>query len=140
MGEPLNGKEVLLLVEDVEDGGQYLVVGRQRNVTFNRETAEVDASSKDDEEIAAALPGRSTETVELEHLYVPNAAAFRRLKQASRQQQTIMVRRSEFGNAIEEAPAFVASMSEQFPDQEAGTVTMSLRIKGKWQAVSLAAS
>ncbi|HMQ28240.1 MAG TPA: phage tail tube protein, partial [Acidimicrobiales bacterium] len=64
MGEPLNGKEVLLLVEDVEDGGQYLVVGRQRNVTFNRETAEVDASSKDDEEIAAALPGRSTETVE----------------------------------------------------------------------------
>lgn len=138
-GEPIDGREVMLFVEDIDGSGNYIPVARQRNVSFNRETAEIDASSKDDDEIASALPGRSTETVDLEHLYVPNEAAFRRLLQASRKRETIKVRRFESGNPIEEAPAFVASMTEQFPDGEAATITASLRIKGKWQAVSLAA-
>lgn len=139
-GDPINGKDVLLLVEDVEGSGQYIVVGRQRNVSFNSEVAEIDASSKDDDEVASALPGRATETVDLEHLYVPSEAAHRRLVQARRKRETIMVRRNEFGNAVEQAPAFVASISEQFPDGEAATVTASLRIKAQWQAVSLAGS
>lgn len=120
----MNGTDVLLMV----DGD---VVGSQRGVTFEETTAEVDYSNKDQREMIVGA-GRYGSTVTLDALYVPTDNGYERLKAAKRNGSLITVIRQEDGTVLESASALVTSMSEAFPDQEAATIAVALRISGAW--------
>jgi hypothetical protein len=124
----MNGTDVLLLI----DGD---VVGSQRNVTFDETTAEVDYSNKDQREMIVGA-GRYGATVTLDALYVPDDDGYGRLKAAMRNGSLITVIRQEEGDVLESAAALVTSLSEAAPDQDAATISVSLRISGAWVAGS----
>lgn len=120
----MNGSDILLLI----DGD---VVGSQRNVTFEETTAEIDVSSKESRAMRV-IAGRYGSTVSLDALYVPDDDAYARLKAAMRNGSLITVIRQEDGDVTESAAALVTSLSEAAPDQDAATVSISLRIDGEW--------
>lgn len=107
-------------------------VAAQKNVQFSEDTAEIDASSKDDGQNATFIPGRNSATIALEHLREVGDAGFAALRSAKRNRQLILVRRQEFGNDLEEANALVTNISDSYPDSEAGTVSIALRVSGAW--------
>jgi hypothetical protein len=81
------------------------------------------------------LPGKRGDTIELEAFYVPNDTAYGLLKTAYDNGELIVVRRSEDGVSVEEASAWIGSISRNAPDGEAATVTISLTLNEDWTAV-----
>lgn len=133
----LDGSGVLLLVNTTGDvnSPNYVVVAGQRSVSFSEDTAEIDATSKDDGASGTFLPGRNSDTMSLEHLYELGDAGFGALKAARRNRQMIRVRKQENGVASEQADALITNMTTNFPDSDVSTVSLSLRISGGWSAV-----
>jgi len=131
----LNGTDVLLLVNTgTEEAPVYTAVGSQRGVTFDENTAEIDVSSKDSRAMRV-LPGRYDASLSLDSLYVPDDTAYQALRDANRNGDFILVRRSEEEVETEEASAIVTAMSEEFPDQAEATISVDLRIDGEWSEV-----
>lgn len=131
----MNGTDVLLLVNTgTTEAPVYTVVGSQRNLSRERTNAEIDVSSKDQREMRV-LPGRYGSTMSLDALYVPDHASYLLLSDACDDGEMILVRISEEGVETKEATAMITSMSEEFPDQEAATITVELRIDGAWTPV-----
>lgn len=124
----MNGTDVLVLI-----GG--VLVGSQRDVSFDESNDVIDASSKDSRARRVEY-GRYSATVSLEHLYVPTDAAYIALKAADRDATKVTLRRQEEGGALEEASAVVASLSEAAPDQDVVTVSVSFEIDGEWAEVT----
>ncbi len=120
----MNGTDVLLYVDGV-------VVGSQRDVTFEESTEEIDVSSKDGR-AKRVLAGRYSSTVSLEALYVPTDTAYMSLKDAMRNGDFVTIVRLEDSVALESAEAIVTSLSEAAPDQGEATVSVSLTIDGDW--------
>jgi len=130
-----NGATVLLSVRTSTGPDVYTDVGSQSNVTFERTLEEIDASNKNDGADTLVLAGRRKQTLTLDHMFVLGETAFEVLKTAVETGITVRVRRKESGSDIEQADAIVTSMSESFPDQDVGTVSISLTICGAWGAV-----
>ena len=129
----MNGTDVLLLVNvGTEAAPNYKVVGSQRGLTRVENTAEIDVSSKE-ERPKRVLGGRYDSTMTLDALYVPDDDCYLALQSANRNADLILVRKSEDDVQVEEATALITSMSESYPDQEAATITVSLRIDGEWE-------
>ena len=131
-----SGTTVLLSVRTSEGPDVYTDIGSQTNVTFDRTTEEIDASNKNDGADFQGLPGRRKATLTLDHLFVSGETAFELLKSAQETSTPIRVRRKESGSDIEQADAFVTSLSETFPDQDVGTVSVSITLCGAWGAVA----
>ena len=121
----MNGTDVLLLVD-----GE--VVGSQRDVTFEENTAEIDVSSKTAGRAQRVIAGRYTSSISLDALYVPTDTAYQSLKAAKRAGTLVQVVRQEDGTDLEEADALITSLSEAFPDQGEATISISLTIDGDW--------
>lgn len=119
-----NGTAVLVLI----DGD---VIGSQRGVTFEENTAEIDVSSKDSRAMRV-VGGRYSATVSLDALYVPDDNGYERLQAAMRNGSLVTVIREEEGAVLESAAALVTKLSEQAPDQDAATISATLRIDGEW--------
>lgn len=119
-----NGTAVLVLI----DGD---VIGSQRGVTFEENTAEIDVSSKGSRAMRV-VGGRYSATVSLDALYVPDDNGYERLQAAMRNGSLVTVIREEEGAVLESAAALVTKLSEQAPDQDAATVSATLRIDGEW--------
>ena len=132
----INGREVVILVET--STGVWHVAAGQRSATFSMETAEIDASSKDDTTEASFLPGRNSASVDLEALWVDSDLAWAKLRSARDARTLVKIRRSkDHGqHSTEEANAFITKLSESYPDNEVGTVSASLRISGGWTPVA----
>lgn len=131
----LNGSDVLLLVNTgTPTVPVYEAAGSQRDVTFEEATEEIDVSSKDSR-AKRVLPGRYSANLSLDALYVPSDDAYQALKSAMRDGELILVAREEEGVTLETANALITSMSEAFPDQGEGTISISLTIDGVWTAV-----
>jgi TP901-1 family phage major tail protein len=131
----MSGTDVLLLVNTGTVGSPvYTAVGSQRGLSREETTEEIDISSKD-ERAMRVLAGRYGSTMSLDALYVPDDASFLALKSAMRNGDLILVRLSEDGVEVEEADALVTSMSEEYPDVDAATISVALRIDGEWVTV-----
>lgn len=131
----ISGSDVLLLANTGTDVAPvWTVVGSQRNVSFEETNEEIDVSSKDSRAMRV-LAGRYGATATLEALYVPSDAAYQALKTAARNGDPIKIRRREIGTDTEEASAIITTLSGEFPDQDAGTISVELRIDGAWTAV-----
>lgn len=124
----MNGADVLVLIEGT-------LVGSQRDVSFEETSESIDTSSKDSR-ARRVIPGRYSATMSLDALYVPDDTAYLALKAAMRDGTLVTVRRQEEGSALEEAEAVVTSLSEEGPDQDAATVSVSFDIDGEWEEVT----
>src|SRR4030042_1520535 len=120
----LNGTDVLIWI----DGD---MAGSQRDVTIDENTAEIDVSSKEQREMRV-LPGRDDSTLSLDGLYVPDDTAYLALQAAMRNGTFVEVVVVEDGVVTESADAIVTALSRAAPDQDAATVSISLRIDGAW--------
>jgi TP901-1 family phage major tail protein len=109
----------------------YELVGSQRDVTFEETSEEIDVSSKDSR-AKRVLAGRYGASISLDALYVPTDAAYQALRDANRDGELILVAREYDGVTQETASALITSMSESFPDQGEGTISISLTIDGEW--------
>jgi TP901-1 family phage major tail protein len=127
----MKGSNILLLVDN---GTGFTPVGEQTNLTDESTRNLIEVTSKDDNH-QKFLPGKRGDTIELEAFYVPNDTAYGLLKTAYDNGELIVVRRSEDGVSVEEAPAWIGSISRNAPDGEAATVTISLTLNESWTAV-----
>jgi len=128
----MNGSDVLLLANiGTAVVPVYQAVGSQRDVTFDEATEEIDVSSKDSR-AKRVLAGRYSATLSLDALYVWTDDGYRALRDAMRDGNLILVAREDDGTTIETADALVTSLSESFPDQGEGTISISLTIDGFW--------
>ncbi len=134
---PIDGTGVLLLVNTTGDPGSpiYVAVAGQRDLSFSEDTAEIDATSKDDGVSGTFLPGRNTDSITLEHLYELGDAGFIALKNARRNRELIRVRKSELGDQTEESDALVTNITTNYPDSDVSTVSVALRLSGGWSPV-----
>lgn len=133
----LDGTNVLLLVNTSGDPNNptYVAVAGQRNVSFSEDTAEIDATSKDDTNSGTFLPGRNTDTIQLDHLYELGDQGFSALRAARRNRELIRVRREELGTSIEESDALITNITTNYPDSDVATVSIALRVSGGWSPV-----
>ena len=128
----INGTDILLLVNTgTPSVPVYEAVGKQRDVTFDENTAEIDVSSKDARE-QEVIAGRYTSSLTLDQLYVPTDAGYTALKDAMRDGNLILVAKQVEEVTIETASALVTNLSERAPDQSEATVSISLTISGGW--------
>ena len=132
MAAPKNGRDILLVVE--ESPGVWVVVASQRGVTFNEERTLIDAATKDDDAMVH-LYGRYSASLDLSSLWVPAEASVLALRDALRNKTTIGVRRRDDGSDIEQATAFVSSLSNDNADDDAASFSATLNISGTWGAV-----
>jgi len=128
----MNGTDVLLLVNT----GTALVpvyeaVGSQRDVSFDEATEEIDVSSKDSR-AKRVLPGRYSASLSLDALYVWTDDGYRALRDAMRDGELILVAREDDSTTIETGDALITSLSESFPDQGEGAISISMTIDGFW--------
>ena len=131
----MNGTDVLILVNTgTVDTPVYEAVGSQRDITFDETTAEIDASSKD-ARAGRVLPGRYGATFSFDSLFVPTDDAYLALRDANRTGTLILVARENAGVSQETADALITSISEGFPDQGEGTVSIAGTIDGEWTEV-----
>jgi len=132
----MNGSDLLLLVNTgTPTVPAYEAVGSQRDVTFNENTEEIDVSSKDSR-AKRVIAGRYSSSVSLEALYVWSDDGYQALREAKRDGELILVARQDNEVTIETADALVTSMSESFPDQGEGTISIDLSIDGFWDEIS----
>jgi TP901-1 family phage major tail protein len=128
----MNGTDVLLLVNTgTPSVPVYTAVGKQRDVTFEESTAEIDVSSKDARE-QEVIAGRYTASITLDQLYVPTDNGYEALQAAMRDGELILVAKQVDEVTIETADALVTSLSERAPDQGEATVSISLTVSGGW--------
>jgi predicted secreted protein len=128
----MNGTDVLLLVNTGTVGSPiYTAVGSQRGLKRGEATEPIDMSSKDSRAMRV-LAGRYTSTLTFDALYVPDDASFQALKAAMRNGDLIKVRTSEDGVQVEEANAVVTKLDQDYPDQDAATVSAEVAIDGEW--------
>jgi len=128
----MNGTDVLLLVNTGTAAVPvYEAVGSQRDVSFDEATEEIDVSSKDSR-AKRVLPGRYSATLSLDALYVWTDDGYRALRDAMRDGELILVAREDDSTTIETGDALITSLSESFPDQGEGTISISMTIDGFW--------
>jgi predicted secreted protein len=128
----MNGSDILVLINTGTPAVPvYEVLGSQRDVTFDEATEEIDVSSKDSR-AKRVLPGRYSSGLSLDALYVPTDAAYLSLRDAMRDGEMILVARQDDGVTTETADVVITSLSEAFPDQGEGTISISLTIDGFW--------
>lgn len=131
------GHDVLLLVNTgTEAIPAYEAIGSQRDATFDENSEEINTSSKNSRAFQGR-PGRYKATVSLDHLFVPNDAAYQRLRDANRDPdgEMIMIARQQDGGVTELAEAFVTAISDKEPDQAESVISVSITISGFWTEV-----
>lgn len=130
----VNGSTVLVLVQDT-DTGEWVPVAQQTGVTIEKSRELIDDAAKGDDH-AKHLYGRMETSVELEAAYVPNDRALQLLDAALDNGEEVVLRRSDEGTPVKEAVAKIESISEEHPDNDRSTVSISFQLQEKWRAVS----
>jgi hypothetical protein len=113
----------------------WQTVGEQTNLTDESTQNLIEVSSKDGNH-QKFIDGKKGNTIELESFYVPDDTAFLALQSAHSDGGLVVLRRSEDGVSVEEAEAYIASISKNAPDGEASTVTISFTLNEAWHAIS----
>lgn len=131
----INGADVLVYLDTGDSVENWVVVGGQRDVSFNEDIALVDISHKLSGSYGEFLPGRITGTLTLDAVWIPNDAALVALKNATRNRTTVKLQRY-YQAAIEEADFVITSKAETFPDQAEGSVSLTFQQSGAWVASS----
>lgn len=136
----MDGRQILVLVpvDDGAGGTEYKPVAEQTSVSWENTHNLIDASNKDSGH-TQWIYGKEDDTVSLEALYVPDDEAFQALKEAKKNRQNVILRRSEKGTEVEEAEALIETISVEGPDNDNSTVTIDFQLNESWTEVSTSA-
>lgn len=131
MADGMNGADALLLVNTGTVAAPvWTAVASQRGLTLNETQGEIDFSNKTSGRAARFGPGRWDGTIDLDSLYIPNGGTYQLMRDSARLGLALQLRLQISGDDAEQYNAFVTSFPQDFPDQEAATVSMSLRLDG----------
>lgn len=149
LGVPVSGNFVLISVEDgtiATAGTSEAVIGHQTNVVFNETLSTFDISSKDNAGSTITKAGRYGASVTCDALYIDNDTALGYLRDAVRNRTQVKVTRRDNTSGTDadsgtladfkECDAWVTSLSETFPMDGAGTISVSFQVDGNWGAPS----
>lgn len=134
-----NGADLLIAV-NVSDSSleEWVAVGGQRGANFNDTTALIDLSDKLTGRLGESIPGRATAEVSMELVFQDEDEGLIFLKAAYRGRDQVKIMRqvradnnSPFG-WIEEAFGTIIDFSEDWPDQDAATVAMTIHMDNDW--------
>lgn len=131
-GDRINGADVLVSVNISASAPNWQIVAHQRGVEFALTNALIDISSKSSGRRSEYLPGREDEDVTLDALWVESATAYGYIKSAARDGSTVEIKRLYNSVDVESCDAVITNLSESFPDQEAGTVSLTFKRTGPW--------
>lgn len=140
-----NGALVLIYVADEDSLGtaSWVLVGGQKDCSFDDQTAEIDLSDKLSGRLGERTPGRATASVSVELNFLPADPAQVLLKAAYRNRENILVQRfqrddadSLGGTAIEECQGLITNLSESHPDQGPSTVSLEINLSNDWVAAA----
>lgn len=137
MADGINGYDVGLYIEHPAASGTFILIAGQRDVTIGATRSEIDVSSKDQPE-ERVLPGRLTQEITLDQLYIPTDSSFTRFVNAIRNSEQLVIQLydRDGGAAIEEATVTVLEHSLTAPDQEAAVMSARMKVDGAWGAPS----
>jgi hypothetical protein len=124
----INGSQVLLLVKN---GATYEAVGEQTSLSVEESANLIEANYKG-ATFSQAIYGRREGTITLEALYVPTDSAFAALRNAMKNRSSVFVRRKENGAEVEQCECLIDTMSMEFPDNEASTISVDLMMISEW--------
>lgn len=131
----LNGQTYLVLVNTgTDESPEWTLVGEQRDLTTDRTTAEIDASSKANQD-QVVLAGRNSATLSLSALAVPDDAGQAQLEAAQENRTLIKIMTQRAGQPLRMADFLITSISEGAPDMDVATFDCSFTRSGSWQAV-----
>jgi TP901-1 family phage major tail protein len=132
----IDGAAVLVLVNLGDDvTPNWTPVAEQTNLSTESTRNLIEASSKDSDH-TKWIYGKQDDTVSLEALYVPNDAAFKALEDAMKNKEPVVLRRTENGTDIEEATALVSTISKEWPDNDASTVSVEFQLDEPWTPIT----
>ncbi|WP_339171451.1 phage tail tube protein [Anoxybacillus sp. FSL W8-1294] len=132
----IDGAAVLVLVNLGDDvTPNWTPVAEQTNLSTESTRNLIEASSKDSDH-TKWIYGKQDDTVSLEALYVPNDAAFKALEDAMKNKESVVLRRTENGTDIEEATALVSTISKEWPDNDASTVSVEFQLDEPWTPIT----
>lgn len=132
----IDGAAVLVLVNLGDDvTPNWTPVAEQTNLSTESTRNLIEASSKDSN-ATKWIYGKQDDTVSLEALYVPNDAAFKALEDAMKNKESVVLRRTENGTDIEEATALVSTISKEWPDNDASTVSVEFQLDEPWTPIT----
>lgn len=132
----IDGAAVLVLVNLGDDvTPNWTPVAEQTNLSTESTRNLIEASSKDSDH-TKWIYGKQDDTVSLEALYVPNDAAFKALEDAQKNKEPVVLRRTENGTDIEEATALVSTISKEWPDNDASTVSVEFQLDEPWTPIT----
>lgn len=136
MAGEISGTDVLLLVNvGTEASPNYQAVGSQSSLS-REETRDTIETSNKGNEAKTFIYGKLGSTLSLDAFYVPTNADFNVLKDAIRNRKQIKVRIDDEANSrTEEADCLVTSFPEEYPDNDAATLSLELQVTGSWSAV-----
>lgn len=131
----MDGKQILVLAD--EGSGTYTAVAEQTSLSWENTVNLIEAGSKEDGH-TKWIPGKKDGTVTLEAAYVPDDTAYQALKTAYQDSVSVILRRSENGTEVEEAEAWVSTMSGEAPDNERATISIEFQLNESWTEVTVA--
>lgn len=109
-------------------------VASQSNVSFNPTQNMIDVSSKEslDEEV---LPGKRSETIDFDAMFIRSGADFAKLRDAVRAGTKIQIMRVEAGSNFEWAYGYLENMPQNFSQDAPAEISFSVRRTGGWTAI-----
>lgn len=132
----IDGAQVLVIVNMGDDTTpDWQPVAEQTNLSIENTRNLIEATSKESDH-TKWIYGKKDGTTSLEKLYVPNDSAFMAIEDAQKNGETVILRRTEDGENIEEAEALVETISKEFPDNDASTCTADFQLDEDWHEVS----
>lgn len=129
----MDGKNILVLAESAPD--TFAAVAEQTGLSWESTTNMIEASSKDDGH-TKWIAGKKDDTLSLEAAYVPGDDAYKSLKAAQANGELVVLRRSESGLEVEEAAAYVTSISGDAPDNDRATVSIEFQLNESWTEIT----
>lgn len=132
MPKPIQGQDILFLVKLPD--GTYSPLGYQRNATRQSQTPTIDISGKQSH-AAEFVPGRNSDQLTVESLYVPGQIEWQTLVAAQRDRQSILVQWQELGVAVEQAEGVITNLQMTAQDQQAVTCSATVQISGGWETL-----
>ena len=120
-----NGSEVLLYVGET-------AVAKQTGLSRSRSSPTIDTSHKLSE-VDEFIPGRGNGgTLTLNALFVPEHDGYTALRTAQDDKELITARVTLDGEDWQEAQALVTQFDEDWPDNAAATMSITLQVSGVW--------
>lgn len=128
----MNGSKIVLLVEV---DSEFVVVASQTGYSQDSERNLIEVGDKSSQH-QKYIYGKQEDTLEIETMYVPDDDALKHIKEAQKNAEEVLLRRSENDEEVEEAPALIASVNIDAPDDDGATGSISFTLNDFWSEVT----